>query len=92
MNITLNDLEIMENEMVVNSGRMSIDSSRSQQASITTARAALNSGSLHFARTASTTTASRQKELQGLRERNAALESAILERDHLVVVKPSADP
>ena len=41
-------------------------------------------------RTASTTTVSRQKELQGLRERNAALESAILERDHLVVMKPWA--
>lgn len=83
MNITLTDLEIMENEMAVNSGRMSADSNLSQKACLTNARAALTT-SLYRSMPSSNST--QQKEMQQLKERTAQLESALEERDRLVAL------
>ena len=87
MNITTTDLEVMENEIVMNSGRVSIESSRSQQVSLNNARAALGTpGPRHQQKMVNslmqrTKFPSRSDELK---QKVQKLESAVAERDRLI--------
>lgn len=87
MNITPTDLEVMENEIAMNSGRVSIESTRSQQASLNNVRAALGTpGPRHQQKIANsllqrTKFPSRSDELKQKVEK---LESALAERDRLI--------
>lgn len=86
MNITPTDLEVMENEIVMNSGRVSIESTRSQQVSLNNARAALGTPgprhpthlipSSHLPKLPSRTDEMKQK--------ISKLEQALSERDRLI--------
>lgn len=94
MNITPTDLEVMENEMVVKSGRVSIESSRSQQLSINSARAALSSTTPRYQRTVVPSLTTRGKlpsRNDELKQRIQKLEKAISERDHLVLINHRYD-
>ena len=84
MNITPTDLEVMENEIVMNSGRVSIESTRSQQVSLNNARAALGTPGPRYPMTLIQPHFTKSHSQAEMKQKISKLEQALSERDRLI--------